>query len=461
MLAPFWDDLHFRYEERATYYNDGTRFIVQYTDVERLSSYPTASYLTFQIILYPDGTIRYQYLSVVGVLDSATVGMQDETREIGLEVAYNEPYLHDELAIEFNRLPDWLIMAPTSGVIPAGGHTDITLSINAAGLEEGDYEANIWFYSNDPFDDVVQVPVLLHVSEIELDWLLVEPNTLNLGSDGKTVKASLQLPPEYDPHDIVISTVSVYGQLYANPAPIAYEDTTGDGVLELIVKFDRAAFELLIPEGDDVPVVVTGEVENTTWFTDTDTIRTIRPQVLSPNGGEYLIAGQPVTVTWQRPIMAPGGTFSVWVTQDGGDSWMELASGLTDTSFVWTVAGGPTSDAAFRVYVHDSRGVMGYDSTDGTFSIADALYPPNAAGSLEVNSDETDVVLRWKASISDAYHGPAGEYRILRSVTGRDGFQEIGTTLEDSFRDAHASHGEVAIIMFKVVASNAAGDAIE
>jgi hypothetical protein len=104
---------------------------------------------------------------------------------------------------------------------------------------------------------------------------------------------------------------------------------------------------------------------------------------------------------------------------------------------------------------------MGYDSTDGTFSIADALYAPNPATGLELTADETDTVLRWKAPVTDAYHGPAGEFRILRSFTGRDGFQEIGTTVEDSYRDAHANHGEATIIMFTVVASNAAGDAVD
>lgn len=69
---------------RAYYYYDGSRFIVQYDNVERLTA---GSLLTFQIILYPNGRIVYQYLSMTGLLNSATIGMQNATRDDGLVVS--------------------------------------------------------------------------------------------------------------------------------------------------------------------------------------------------------------------------------------------------------------------------------------------------------------------------------------------------------------------------------------
>jgi hypothetical protein len=228
LLAAFHDDLDFNGGTKGHYYNDGSRFIVQYTDVEH---YPSGSSYTFQVILYPDGTIQYQYLSMSGTMNSHTVGIQDSTRTVGLMATYNEtpPYIHDGLAIEFFRTPDWLTVTPTSGVVPAGDCTDITLNLNSTGLEDGDWEAQMSILNNDPFNSLIDVPVLLHVGYTDLDYIDVEPNTLNLSSNGRTIRAALQLPPMYDPQNVVIETVSIGGQLYANPAPISYEDSNGRG----------------------------------------------------------------------------------------------------------------------------------------------------------------------------------------------------------------------------------------
>jgi hypothetical protein len=181
---------------------------------------------------------------------------------------------------------------------------------------------------------------------------------------------ALQLPQMYDPQDVVIETVSIFGQLFANPAPIAFEDGNGDGVDELIVKFDREAFEALVPEGDDVPVTVTGEVRDTTWFTGTDSIRTIRPNVTSPNGAEYLVAGQPVDINWTPPALLPADSYTIWLSRDGGGTWEELATNVTGTSFTWTVEGTLTTAAVVHVFALDHKGVMGYDTSDTNFTIA-------------------------------------------------------------------------------------------
>ncbi len=458
LLAPFWDDLHFRGTERVTTLNDGTRFIVQFTNVDRFS---TGSDLTFQVILYPNGHIVYQYLTMSGVLNSATVGIQNGDKTIGLLTSYNEAYIHDAMAIEFVRTPDWLVASPASGVIPAGGFQDINLAFNAAGLDDGDHEAVLTVASNDPFNSPLDVPVLLHVGEVDLDYVLVEPNTLNLSSNGKTVRAALQLPPAYSPSEVVISSVSLFGQLFANPSPVSYEDSNGDGIQELVLKFNRSAFEALVPEGDDVPVVVTGEVRNKTWFRGMDTVRTIRPRLVAPNGGEYLIAGTSVNVNWNPPVIPVSTTYSLWLSVNGGDSWQNVASGLTGTSYTWTVPAISASTARLRVYVSDSRGVMGYDTSDGSFVISGALYAPRPVDTLAVGLDPTSVVLQWKVPAVDSSHGPAASYRVLRSTSGPQAFQEIGSVTADNYRDPLAGQEGSTIIYYKVISTNAAGDAAE
>ena len=69
----------------------------------------------------------------------------------------------------------WLMLEPREGEVPSGNNNsmDLTLTLNASGLIEGRYEADIHFLSNDPFNQVVDVGVILDVvpaPDIEVSW---------------------------------------------------------------------------------------------------------------------------------------------------------------------------------------------------------------------------------------------------------------------------------------------------
>jgi hypothetical protein len=459
LLAPFWDDLDFEGVLNARTYSDGSRFIVQYTNVQHYpgSTTPTTSY-TFQVILYPSGRVVYQYLSLSGPLNSNTIGIQNATRTIGLGVTYNEdpPYVHDGLALEFYTIPDWMTIAPTSGVIPAGGHADIAVNLSAAGLEDGSYDGTISILNNDPFNSLITVPVTLHVGQVALTYIDVEPNTLNLNSNGNTVTATLQLPEGLDPHDIDISSVSIAGQLFANPTPISYEDSNGDGILELVVKFDRQAFLALVPEGDDVPVTVTGEVHDQTWFTGTDHIRAMHPRVVSPNGGDYLVAGHSTTLTWAPPSSGSPSAYHVWLSRDGGENWEVLASDLRSTQLPWSITGPATDRARIRVIAVDNQGVMGFDTSDTAFTIAGVLSPPAPLDDVLVSKSAGSLTLHWKAPETSVLHGPATSYRVLVSTEANGLFTELGTTSAVEFTTT--LDPSTPIQFYRVNAVNAAGE---
>jgi hypothetical protein len=263
LIAPFWDDLDLG-DGGVAYLDDGTRFIVQYTGVDRFAS---SSELTFQVILYPSGKIVFQYLSMEGTLDSATVGMQNADRTIGLLVAYNESYVHDGLAVEFTPVAPWVSATPLAGIVPPGGIEEIRLMFDATDLGDGDYAAELLIRSNDPARAEIPVPVDLHVGIIDVDRFEVYPETVNLSSRGRTIRASIQLPPPYDPRHVVADSVALYGELYAEPGSLEIADADGDGIDEAILSFDRQRFaELVPPDGDLVPVTITGEVDGQTWF---------------------------------------------------------------------------------------------------------------------------------------------------------------------------------------------------
>jgi hypothetical protein len=263
---------------------------------------------------------------------------------------------------------------------------------------------------------------------------------------------------EYDPHDIVIESVSIFGQLYALPSPTGFVDENNDGVDELMVKFDRAAFEQLVPEGDHVPVTITGEVLDTVWFTGTDTIRTIRPQITHPNGGEYLVTGQSVNLTWNPPAVGPTPTYSVWLDRYGTDNPVQLASGLSGTSYNWTVTGPATTQARVVVYAEDQQGVMGFDISDAPFTIADQLYPPNPAFGLRSGDDGVAMSLEWNRPETDLLHGPATSYRVLSATTPQGPWTEVASPIEENtIQPLDVNPGEV--VYYRTVATNPAGDA--
>ena len=463
LLAGYWDDLHFRSAVHAHYYNDGSRFIVQYTDVDRFT---TGSHLTFQMSLYPSGKIVYQYLTMNSpALDSATIGIQNAAKDDGLTVVFNTAYVHDNMAVEFLPIPEWVAVNPTGGTIPAGGSQDVVVLLNTAGLDNGIHEATIDVSSNDPYTPFIQVPVSLNVSLVGTSSVDFDPDVLNLSSNGRCVKIVVELPAGLDPHNINMSNLYLNGQLFplgACSAP-SFDDADYDGLEEVSLKFDRLALQLLLSQSPTgtVDLTLRGEVTDVQWWEGTMQVRTMRPREIEPLGGEYLIAGQPVQISWLAPSVSSGGPvrYTVALTRDGGATWETLASDLTGTSHTWTVDGLPTTQARVRVFALDNRGVMGYGTSAGDFTIAQAMNPPNEVGdSLDLKIDGAIVTLSWARPVVDLLHGPVTHYRVLRAASANGPFVEIGTTTGESMTDTVSAMVGDTIIYYRVVAVNGAGE---
>lgn len=162
-IAPFWDDLNPGSGGDVYSYFDAARnrYIVQYTDIVHIGG---SGQYTFQVILNTDGSILFQYLSVTGRLDGATIGIENSDGSDGLEVAFNTDYVHNNLAVRIAAVPGWVSVGVSSGSVPAGSSMDVEVTLDATGLSEGEYEANIVITSNDPDEAFVMVPVSLHVS---------------------------------------------------------------------------------------------------------------------------------------------------------------------------------------------------------------------------------------------------------------------------------------------------------
>ena len=164
LVAVFWDDLDPGTAGDVYYYYDaeGDRFIVQFQGVGRWAQ--TGVAYTFQVLLYPDGTIIYQYLDMVGDLTSATVGIEDATGTDGLQVVYNAAYIENELAVAFAPVGSILRVNPDAGYLLPGSSQDVILTIGSPQAAAGTYSLYLYVAANDPFRPFAAVPVTLKVN---------------------------------------------------------------------------------------------------------------------------------------------------------------------------------------------------------------------------------------------------------------------------------------------------------
>ncbi len=162
-LYPFWDDMDVRTSGTVHYYNDSTnqRFVVQWTNVPHFSS---GGPYTFQIQLKSNGEILYQYLSMTAPLDQATIGIENGSGTVALQVIYNASYVHNSLAILISRGLSWVEESLTSGTIIPGGNQPITVTFNSADLTAGTYRGNLAVVSNDGPRSPRNIPIRLSVS---------------------------------------------------------------------------------------------------------------------------------------------------------------------------------------------------------------------------------------------------------------------------------------------------------
>ncbi len=163
-VAWFWDDLVFRSGQSMVFYqNFPDKTIIQFNNYGRFGQ---TGGIWAQVILFKNGRLMllYDRLDPAISLNSCSVGIQSGDPAVGLQVVYNNAYLHDDLAILISKPSDFIVdVEPAWGTVPSGDNRTITITYDSEGYEAGDYIQDLWLSSND---------------EDEPDWIIA--NTMHV-----------------------------------------------------------------------------------------------------------------------------------------------------------------------------------------------------------------------------------------------------------------------------------------
>jgi hypothetical protein len=345
LVAPFWDDLDFGAGGAAYYDYDGSRVIVSFVDAPRWvqSGVPTGRY-TFQALLYPDGEIDLQYLDVQGVLNSATIGIQNAARDVGLQVAYNTVYVHAGLRVRFLRQVRWLSVSADSGVTAAGGRDTLDVRLDAGNLTDGEYAGVIEITSNDPATPLVEVPVTAHVG-VGVGGFDLDPEYHYDNPPTGWIAGRIVPPAGCEPQAIVPASVRALGSV-----PVAPGSPVGIAGCGAVFDFERLALLSLPGSGAVAPVEVMAELADVTWFIARDTLSMLRPLLDRP-AAPY-VGGTEVPLTWTDAPGSPPSRYDLWYSSDGGRSWAQVALGEPGQTYAWMVPRVVTGEGWLELVAH-------------------------------------------------------------------------------------------------------------
>ncbi|MFH1011520.1 MAG: hypothetical protein V1784_09850, partial [bacterium] len=146
--------------------------------------------------------------------------------------------------------------------------------------------------------------------------------------------------------------------------------------------------------------------------------------VTYPNGGEILAIGSSATLTWNRNYASGNVTVALNRNYPSG-TWENLTTTAGGNSFVWTVAGIPTSAARVKVYLTSDPTIS--DVSDANFSIAlpsITLTYPAGGETLAVGSS---AMIRWSrlaasgnVTVALNRNYPSGAWENLTTTTAGD-----------------------------------------
>lgn len=353
------------------------------------------------VAVSPDGALLYLILdnndkalvyslTVIGSSATLEPGTPVPPPVVQLAPVDTIPTGHDPACIAFDPSGSGLALICNAG--------DKTVTfLNATGQPPGPIKAEVDIW---PSTLLFQLP----------QWLL------------RWVMGRIELPAGYSPEEIDIKSVRLQNAIKPVPWLHWYEDKDHDGKRELVLFFDRVAFQRLLPQGEYVPVTITGTVRDR-QFAGVDTIRTIRPCVIHPSGC-MLTMGETTTIEWTSPAGYKVDSVSVDWTPNDGRTWSNIAHGIPDThSYLWHVPMAPYDSCRVMVTLYKCREILGQGMSQDMFiiSMPVAVTVQQFDGVVE----DAAAVFRWRTALEQNVNG----FNLLRSEAEAGAYGQVNARL--------------------------------
>ncbi|WP_224999374.1 choice-of-anchor D domain-containing protein [Cesiribacter sp. SM1] len=262
LIAPYWDDLRPFGNTGKVFYTLNTEGLtVQYHEV---GSYADAGTATFQVKVQPSGRIYFYYkeMSTLASSSSATIGIENAAGTDGAQVVYNNSYVKDNLAVVIMPpAPEFISsVSRLSGIVPVGGNTTVTVTLDARELFDGTYRQDLIIESNDPVNSALAVPFTLTVigtPEIAVNPGSLAFDSLFVGLD-KTLGISIQ---NTGSKEMTVSSISAAGGAFTVDfdGPVTIEPESSIRVPVTFTPASAGAAEavlIIVSDGSDSPVEV-------------------------------------------------------------------------------------------------------------------------------------------------------------------------------------------------------------
>jgi hypothetical protein len=161
IIAPFWDDLDGRTQGTVHVLRETNKVTIQFTNWQK---YNAQGSLTFQLVLFSSGRIMIYYNTMNATLNSATVGIENATGTVGLQVVFNANYVQNNMALKIEAAPEWLLANTYSGMLYNGNSVAIRLTFKAEDFPMGNYSMDMVITSNSPTTPTITVPIQMQIA---------------------------------------------------------------------------------------------------------------------------------------------------------------------------------------------------------------------------------------------------------------------------------------------------------
>lgn len=183
--------------------------------------------------------------------------------------------LDDIIVIPDRKIGDYLVTVTPE---PDAAPTDIYTLLFWPETEEEPFV----LAENVQISNIPSQPYIVRSTETEIIPIIpatvdFDPDTLNLKCKGRWVTVYIELPVGHGYYVSMINLESLWlnGQVQVEAKPIEIGDYDGDGIPDLMVKFNRTAVQNILNVGDKVEITISGKLIDGRLFEDKDTIKVI------------------------------------------------------------------------------------------------------------------------------------------------------------------------------------------